>query len=451
MDSTVVIEIAEAGITALDATGALIEVPAVALLEPDGLVAGRAAAASARLKPVLANDRFLAELSLLPLPAPHARARHTADLAHAAVGALLDALGTAPATALAAVPSQWRGAQVGLFAAIARAAGLPLGGFIDAAVAATAALPAARVLYLDVDLHQSRLVVLGGDMARRREQVEVAPRVGGKALATAWAQFFAESFVRRTRFDPLHDGASEQRLYDALPGWLARLAESSTLDVELDHGGGAVAVGVTRDQLLLATEAYYSQLVELVARAHRAGEAAVLALSGRAAALPGLAARFGARRGLEVVALPPAAAPAGAAAAASAILAAGPEVVCLSLWRGAAPPAETAAPDERSIAATPTHLLHAGRAYAIGAEPLVLGRAPQAARAVAVQGPPEGVSARHCSLQRDGDDVVVVDHSRYGTFLNDARVRGRARLAAGDRLRLGVPGVVFELVAIASA
>lgn len=451
MDSTIVIEIAEAGFTTTGADGALVDVPAVALLEPDDLVAGRAAAASARLKPVLANDRFLAELSLLPLPSPHPRARHTADLAHAAFGALGAALGATPAAAIAAVPSQWHGAQVGLIAAIARAAGLPLGGFVDAAVAATVALPAARVLFLDVDLYQSRLVVLGGDAVRRREHVEIAPRVGGKALATAWAQFFAESFVRRTRFDPLHDGASEQRLYDALPGWLDRLADAASLDVELEHGGGAVAVNVARDQLLLATEAYYSQLLELVARTHRDGERGVLALSGRAAALPGLAARLGARRGLEVIALPRDAALAGAGAAAAEILAAGPQAVCLSLARAAAAPADEPAPPERTIAEAPTHLLHAGRAYALGAEPLVLGRAPQATRALAVQGPPEGVSARHCSLQRDGDDVVVVDHSRYGTFLNDARVRGRARLAAGDRLRLGAPGVTLELVAIASA
>ena len=33
----------------------------------------------------------------------------------------------------------------------------------------------------------------------------------------------AAAFVRRTRFDPLHEAASEQRLWDGLPGWLAAL------------------------------------------------------------------------------------------------------------------------------------------------------------------------------------------------------------------------------------
>jgi pSer/pThr/pTyr-binding forkhead associated (FHA) protein len=42
--------------------------------------------------------------------------------------------------------------------------------------------------------------------------------------------------------------------------------------------------------------------------------------------------------------------------------------------------------------------------------------------------------------------AVVVDHSRYGTWLNDERVFGRATLRAGDRLRLGRPGVTLELI-----
>jgi pSer/pThr/pTyr-binding forkhead associated (FHA) protein len=40
----------------------------------------------------------------------------------------------------------------------------------------------------------------------------------------------------------------------------------------------------------------------------------------------------------------------------------------------------------------------------------------------------------------------VTDYSRYGTFVNGERIAGKAVLAAGDRLRVGTPGVVLELV-----
>ena len=121
MDAVIAIEIAEAGLLARAPEGGVVAVPAVALLERDGVVAGAQAAATARMKPVLANDRFLAELSLLPLPAPQPLARHTADLAYAMFLELVRALGGSPPPAIAALPSHWRGAQAGLLASIARA------------------------------------------------------------------------------------------------------------------------------------------------------------------------------------------------------------------------------------------------------------------------------------------------------------------------------------------
>jgi pSer/pThr/pTyr-binding forkhead associated (FHA) protein len=47
---------------------------------------------------------------------------------------------------------------------------------------------------------------------------------------------------------------------------------------------------------------------------------------------------------------------------------------------------------------------------------------------------------------RSADRVVVEDHSRYGTFVNDRRIESRATLRAGDVLRVGAPGCEFLLV-----
>ena len=47
------------------------------------------------------------------------------------------------------------------------------------------------------------------------------------------------------------------------------------------------------------------------------------------------------------------------------------------------------------------------------------------------------VSRLHCRLEADGETLLVVDlDSTNGTFVNDKRVE-RARLASGDRLRIG--------------
>jgi pSer/pThr/pTyr-binding forkhead associated (FHA) protein len=46
-----------------------------------------------------------------------------------------------------------------------------------------------------------------------------------------------------------------------------------------------------------------------------------------------------------------------------------------------------------------------------------------------------------------GAEVVVEDTSTWGTFVNGERIASRAVLAAGDRLRLGTPGIELQLIA----
>ena len=89
-----------------------------------------------------------------------------------------------------------------------------------------------------------------------------------------------------------------------------------------------------------------------------------------------------------------------------------------------------------------------GRAHAIDERPLVVGLGEGAGRRIALAGTGEGVSRSHCTLLRERGRTLVRDHSRYGTFVNGARVDGEAEIGAGDRLRVGSPGFVLELVAV---
>lgn len=63
--------------------------------------------------------------------------------------------------------------------------------------------------------------------------------------------------------------------------------------------------------------------------------------------------------------------------------------------------------------------------------------------------PDPKVSRPHCAIlwdREDGCHEVVDIGSRHGTFVNAHKVRGRRRLAAGDRLRVGDTELVFEAV-----
>ena len=73
---------------------------------------------------------------------------------------------------------------------------------------------------------------------------------------------------------------------------------------------------------------------------------------------------------------------------------------------------------------------------------------PPGARGFNVAGALQGVSRRHCSIYRNGQGVIVEDHSSFGTFVNGARVQGRATLAAGDRVRIGTPGEELHLITV---
>jgi pSer/pThr/pTyr-binding forkhead associated (FHA) protein len=84
----------------------------------------------------------------------------------------------------------------------------------------------------------------------------------------------------------------------------------------------------------------------------------------------------------------------------------------------------------------------------ITAQGLVLGRDPADANALRLPEGIAGLSRRHCTLRRDHGRTLLVDHSSYGSFVDGARVNGRAFLAAGSVLRLGTPGIELPLVAL---
>src|SRR5205814_208819 len=70
--------------------------------------------------------------------------------------------------------------------------------------------------------------------------------------------------------------------------------------------------------------------------------------------------------------------------------------------------------EERAAAPTASHVLFDGRTFALAPEPLVVGRAPAAARAIVLPEGLAGVSRRHCSFLREGLDALLLDHSRFG-------------------------------------
>jgi len=332
--------------------------------------------------------------------------------------------------------------------------GVPVGGLVDAAVAAVALEPSGgRVLYLDLELHHAVITLLEHDTELRRVQSELLPRHGQLALEEAWVEAIAVTFVRRTRFDPLHDARNEQALWNGLSGWLAALGDAETTEVEIQDGQTTHKVEFSRDALLSATRQRYVSLRAFVQQQCPAGVQTDLVLSDRAASAPGLIAQLAELPAVTVRAASPGAAALGALRYSNEIRRQPGQVALVSrlqVARTAGGPAVADGTPRLAIPASdqPTHLLYQGRARQISQAPLMVGwSVPAGERALQVPAGP-GVSRVHCTVSRRDGHAWLDDRSTYGTFVNGSPVRGAVALRAGDQVRLGSPGVTLDLIRV---
>jgi hypothetical protein len=356
---------------------------------------------------------------------------------------------------LLAVPAGYSREQLGLLLGVVSETGVAVAGLVDAALAACSTEPgAARVLHLDLELHQALLTVLeyvGGERpGLKRSRYEISPRHGMLALQQVWMRLIAEHFVMKTRFDPLHDAANEQRVLDQLPGWLRALSDQTAITLSLQFGERALEIELEREQFIAAAEPHYAELQRMVQDARVAGMPIELRLSQRFALLPGLVERLSTLRDCIVRVLPHGAAALGALQYDSVIRRPADALALvyqLPIARAAAGALSESEIAQTPAAVRPTHILFQGRAWSITDQPLTIGWSVAAGpRALTLPSAAPGVSRAHCTVVRRNGAVLVEDHSTYGSFVNEERVAGRTALTVGDRLRLGAPGVTLELI-----
>ncbi|MFO1425986.1 MAG: FHA domain-containing protein [Steroidobacteraceae bacterium] len=437
-------------------------------------LAGQPALQRLRATPQAVSSRHWLELATGMPPAPAAlrlvRAELMARSAAAGIppvstGDVLHAPDSGPpaevppaSTLQVAVPALLDPPALARLLAVIRAAGLPpVAGFVDAAAASAAALALpGPAIAIELGLHHvaaTRVDFVRGESRRRAALVRT--RAGLLALQESWLQLVSEAMVLRTRFDPLHDAATEQQLYDLLPGVAARAAATGGAAVALGANGESHEVTLSRDQFAARGEGLYREIAALVHELRPAGAPVTLLADRRLGELPGLREALAGFRGCELVLLP-----AGFAAAAVSMLGGATTGERVHLRRGvahlAAAPADSGVVRE-ILGGTalreppPTHVLWGGRAMPLtAAAPIEIGRAP-AAPGIELADGLAGVSRLHCTLRREADAVVLVDHSRYGTRVNGERVAGRVRLRAGDRVQIGDPGVEIALISVGGA
>lgn len=412
--------------------------------------AGMPAWSALRLEPTRVSTSHWRDLSSSGAEGRRAAALVMAELRGRLQADPLPSVARVWIAAAAALPPRSLGRLLGL-ADVLR---LPVEGFVDTAVVSAAALGLDRpALALDLGLHDVNVTALeAGGQLRRRGAVS-SGRGGLLELFQAWLALIGRICMRRTRFDPLHEAAIEQRLFDALPRLARSAAASGEATAVIERDGRRLEVSLARDQLAEAGGPLYGEIVRLLHDLRPAGAPLALLVPRIALELPGLAEALRQFHGCELVALAD-----GFAAAALSVIDVperepGAPVRLLRRLPACADPRCDSLVERRLLvrdpaaAREPTHALLDGKTYALGRAALSIGRTPYA-DGIALPEGLAGASRRHCTLLRDAGETVLVDHSSFGTLVNGERVCGRVRVHAGDRIRVGEPGVELTLIAV---
>jgi hypothetical protein len=438
----------DAGITVVGDRGIVYREPGFALLEDSEVVTGEAAYRNARLNPRRIQNGFWRDLSLDALPDKRFAHLSSAELVSRQLEDLWARVSSVGDRLIVAVPPYMSSEHLGLFLGVAAELDVPIVAMVDAAVAATRReYPGAVPVHVDLSLHSACLTRLGQDGQAQVEKSALADGSGQLALTDAWVSFIAAAFVKQSRFDPLHTAESEQALQDRLPEWLARASADQRVDMVLDYRGIEHRAEVELIDLIGAVDPAYQRIVAQLRAIYRADEIPALQLSDRAARLPGFADMLKARVGGEVFVLEPGATGRGLLARLREMQRSTASVSLLRQlhWDQAAAPVniESAAADS----GRPSHILIGAHAFAIDEAPLVLGSQPaDGDRYIELPADMPGLSRRHCALYHRGNQCIVEDFSRYGTYLNGHRIEGSAVLQVGDGLRIGTPGHEVMLI-----
>ena len=364
----------------------------------------------------------------------------------------------APVDVRISVSAQHDVAALGVILAAARAENARVLGLHDAAALSVAAVGLRGVvLVLEIGLHHVAATrVIADGIESRRKAVAVRHGTGLLELHDAWMGLAREALVRRNRYDPLHDAAAEQRLEDSLLPAAAEAARAGVAHLEIPTTNDVARISLTRDQFGASGSSVLRNIAAVLREVRPPGRDLALVAPEWVWELPGLTAAFGDFAASRWVSMPT-----GVSTRAASLLeydrdrddATDESVI---FHRGVpndrAFEAATDAPrDPGSVPrrrTPPTHLNHAGVILALTpGTALPIGRDPGQSGLV-LPDASAGISRLHCTLLCESDRVSLIDHARYGTLVNGERVVDRVSVHAGDRIRLGEPGVELELLAV---
>jgi len=454
MSGTVVIKINDARL-AVAGDGRILHLePGYAVVDEGRILTGAEAFALSRIKPRQMSNRHWSNLSAEAGSAGLPGGQSSAELAYTQLARIWTAHGGDADAAILVVPNDYSSQDLGLLLGLAQECGMPVVGMVDAAVGASVRpYPGRQLLYIDAGLYGVTVTPL--EQSGEVSSLETSRLDTGLAtLMDAFAHRVAELFVLETRFDPMHEAATEQMVYDGMLDWLDALRSLDSVPVKISWRGETFRIDLERTQLLGAAQGFYRALQQLVAQTRAGDKGLAIQLNDKLAVLPGIVDSLGRLDDALIVRHEP------GHGALALLDAQGPgdggagqvRLYRHLPWRGE-PVQESgtdqpqAEPIDPAVEPLPTHLVYRGIAYPVNGGSLLIGRTVTSGqRTIVIGEDSQGVSRSHCSVIVADGELRLTDLSSYGTFVNERRVDSDVALKPADVIRIGSPGA--EITAI---
>ena len=382
--------------------------PGVVWLSGDRYLFGEPAWERARRAPREISNRYWHRLSTQPLSPALGPARHTADLVHAHLKALLNGISD---DITLAIPGAMEPGQLSLLLGILQTLPVTASSVVHRS-ALVGAATGRSCAHVELQLHQASItaVTVESGVARAGE-TQLLTGHGLLGLIDDIAERIGEQFVAQTRFDPQRRAETEQALYLQLPDLLRALRTQNEVSCSVEGHTARIAV----DALRPVGAAFTQALAPLLP----AGTAHI-ALDALLSALPGLDLPVQATTtGPEVIPLI-----AGTLAPSAGELHFQREAPCGNATSSAQAPAESQAPAAAPTQAnTEQESLETDKAPGSATHSLTGGHAVPLGPGKHIAG---GVSV--------AESGVIAIAPGTPAELNDQLVEGRVAVNAGDRL-----------------
>lgn len=437
------------------------ESPGFAIPEKERLLVGKPASDKAHLFPLQVINRFWDQLNTEPLKQKNRHAQNHAEIACAHLFHVWEIVKQYGDEMIIAVPNFYSREQLGLILGMAKELSIPVKGFVSLPIAASYhADPNATLLHLDIHLHRFEIIHLHqGEYLTAKNSVTFG-EISLEQLYRSWVETIAEEFVHATRFDPLHQAAMEQELYNRLAAALDILKNQPSFLFELSHGKNSYRITLLRDVLFQKSEKIYDEICQFIEKMRddhgKNNFLTVIQTTHRVACLPGLKDKLLEIENCKIIELEPGAGALGVLKLRDQLtdrhFKNGASFFTSRPWQQTESTTSRAISDQTSHTIRPSHLLYRDVAYPISEKPLIIGCDQYPfGKGIRVEATSSDVSKKHCTVQRENDRIVLTDYGSQGTFVDDRQINGSAILELGQIVRLGTSRETIRLIACLEA